>query len=119
MSDTPDSPEQQPIDPTMRLVPLSDIDAFVEVRAGSIIDEAAVLAIQFLGERDVARQRFVAMAMERFDKIGAVYDDLRVMAMYKARIAQRRADLEARKAAETKPPEPTPEPGAGEPEKKE
>jgi len=68
-------------DTTMRLVPLSDIDAFVEVRAGSILDEAAILAIQFLGggDRDKARTAFVQLAMEHFDAIAVRYDDLRFL----------------------------------------
>lgn len=86
----------------MRLVALSDIDAFVEVRAGSILDEAAILVVQFLGggDRNKSRALFVAMAMEHFDAIGEKYDDLRYVTMMKARLAERQAAREKAKAAE-------------------
>lgn len=112
MADEPTQPSD-PIpaptgDPSIRLIPMSDIDAFVEVRAGSILDEAAILAIQFLGggDRNASRSMFVQLAMERFDAIGTKYDELRMMTAFKARMAARRARLEADKAAAADPPPP-------------
>lgn len=98
-------------DPTVRLVPLSDIEAFVEVRAGSILDEAAILAIQFLGggDRDKARMAFVRLAMEHFDSIGAQYDEIR----WETAMRARREIVRARREAEKKAAE-----AAATPEKK-
>lgn len=108
-----------PLDPDgLRLIPLSDIDAFVEVRAGAILDEAAILVIQFLGggDRNASRKAFVSLAMERFDKLGDHYDDLRIVSRARAMAARRRQQREddaaqaeqVAAAAETKPPEEPP-----------
>lgn len=111
-NETPADPIPAPVseDP-IRLVPLSDIDAFVEIRAGSILDEAALLAIQFLGmgDRNKARSQFVQMAMDHFQSVGDAYDELRLVAAMKRRVAFMR-ERKAREAEAT--PEP---PKEGEP----
>lgn len=119
----PDEPsnETASTDPMIRLVPLSDIDAFVEVRAGSILDEAAVLAIQFLGggDRNKSRAIFVQMAMEHFDSIGEAYDDKRFQTRMAAMLAARQAAREEAKRKEAEGAEKGPDtPPAPEPEKK-
>lgn len=115
-----DETTDKPTDPTdtlpepVRLVPLSDIDAFVEIRAGSIIDEAALLAIQFLGGRDgdrnIARTTFVRMAMEHFDTIGDAYDAKRwetaMLARRAGMMLARKRQREAADKAGTEPAEP-------------
>lgn len=123
-----DETTDKPTDPTAsepltydfpRLVPLSDIDAFVEIRAGSILDEAALLALQFLGagDRNAARTIFVTMAMEHFDTIGDAYDVKRWetaarvgRAAMMAAAKKRREEAAVAPAPEETPPRADPEP---------
>lgn len=98
----------------MRLVPLSDIDAFVTVRAGAIVDEAAILCIQFLGggDRDRSRREFVDLCMAHFDETAEKYDLIKMLTAAKRRqamarqLARARAMDTAEAAQQTQPPEP-------------
>lgn len=128
MTDEPNEPpktdpapadEELSADSTMRLVPLSDIDAFVTVRASAIMDEAAILCIQFLGggDRDRSRREFVDLCMERFDETAEKYDMVKMITavklrrdiMMRTRARQKREAAEA-PANEAAPPEPEEKP---------
>lgn len=106
-ADTPEipPPEEAPV----RLVPLSDIDAFATIRIGSIVDEAALLCSQFIEptNRDKSRAAFVKICMEHFDDIADQYESEKyIAAAMRTAAIRRRADQMARikKAAEENSP---------------